>query len=110
MSTYNGLRLVGAYSVIVKLCVGSFPALAASIQARDIMGGVAPTLCIDLNTCTLYQIHSVQVGGELRTLQSRDAALHISPMSHTHQYHIYPQIFSRTNFAERWFSDSLALA
>ena len=109
MSTYNGLRLVGAYSVIVKLCVGWFPALAASIQARDNGGSGANTL---YRSEHLYLVSDTQCpgGGELRTLQSRDAALHISPMSHTHQYHIYPQIFSRTNFAERWFSDSLALA
>ena len=71
----------------------------SSVQAElGIMGGVAPTLCTDLNTGILYQIRCVQVGGEVRTLQSGDAALHISPMSPPPALHTltisYLQIFS----------------
>ena len=62
------------------------------------MGGVAPTLCTDLNTGILYQIRCVQVGGEARTLQPGDTALHISPMSPSPALHTltisYLQIFS----------------
>ena len=81
------------------------------------MGGVAPTLCTDLNTCILYQIRCVQVGGEVevRTLQAGAAALHISPMSPSSALHTltisYLQIFSGNvyqYFLERSFYQILS--